>query len=48
MNSNLTTTKAMFKHEILSNGAEIEVVSPEWLCEEIKENVRGMYNLYFT
>jgi len=37
-----------FKQEILSHGAEIEVVSPEWLREEIKENIREMHNLYFT
>ena len=35
-----------FKQEILSHRAEIEVVSPKWLREEIKENIREMHNLY--
>ena len=36
-----------FKQEILSHGAELEVLSPEWLRKEIMEHIREMYNLYF-
>ncbi|MBQ7742140.1 MAG: WYL domain-containing protein [Bacteroidaceae bacterium] len=36
-----------FMQELLSHGADLEVLSPEWLREEIAEKVTGMYNLYY-
>ena len=35
-----------FKQEILSHGAEIEVLSPDWLREEIKDKIRDMNKCY--
>ncbi|MFJ1262196.1 WYL domain-containing protein [Capnocytophaga canis] len=35
-----------FRQEILSHGAEIEVISPNWFREEIKKIVAEMYSSY--
>jgi len=35
-----------FKQEILSYGAEMEVLSPDWFRREVKESVKNMNNLY--
>ncbi|WP_404812356.1 WYL domain-containing protein [Capnocytophaga canimorsus] len=35
-----------FRQEILSHGAEIEVISPNWFREEIKEIVNQMQEGY--
>ena len=37
-----------FRQELLSHGADIEVLSPEWLREEMATQVRGMDELYRT
>jgi len=36
-----------FKQEILSHGAEIEVLSPDWFRQEMTETIRNMNKLYF-
>ncbi|MFJ1329354.1 helix-turn-helix transcriptional regulator [Capnocytophaga canimorsus] len=35
-----------FRQEILSHGAEIEVISPNWFREEIKKIVAEMHKFY--
>ena len=35
-----------FKQEILSHGDDMEVISPEWFREEMKETVRNLNNTY--
>ncbi|WGU67848.1 WYL domain-containing protein [Capnocytophaga canimorsus] len=35
-----------FRQEILSHGSEIEVISPNWFREEIKEIVNQMQEGY--
>lgn len=35
-----------FKHEVLSKGASLEILSPEWLREEIAEDILEMADLY--
>ncbi|MFJ1378089.1 WYL domain-containing protein [Capnocytophaga canimorsus] len=35
-----------FRQEILSHGAEIEVISPNWFREEIQQIVAEMHKFY--
>jgi hypothetical protein len=37
-----------FRQELLSHGAEIEVLSPSWLRAEIRDTIRQMSDLYAT
>jgi predicted DNA-binding transcriptional regulator YafY len=35
-----------FKQQILSYGDTVEVLSPDWFREEMKESVGNMYRMY--
>ncbi|NCD07381.1 MAG: WYL domain-containing protein [Spirochaetia bacterium] len=37
-----------FRQELLSHGAQVEVLKPEWFREEVKEIVKEMRNAYLT
>lgn len=36
-----------FKQELMGNGAEVEVLEPAWLRDEIKNDINKMYSQYF-